>query len=539
MTEAMPITATQPDAGTRSVTGTPSRPLRADGPSEGTFTDTISGSDDVRLAAKNGAQLGSSLMFTWVIGLLFTNVLLPRLAKPKELGILGFGEAVASIVLVLAGFGLDVYIRQEVAKRSDSAREFIVGTFVLRVITTLLLTAAAISVTTAIGRPAQSVEVVAWFALATFMMQTAEIYGALLQAVGQVSGQARISVATKVLWVVTASAGLIAGVGVRSVPIALAMSEGLKAALLGQRAHQILNIPISATNQRVRSTLSASLPFLATAIGVRVAMWLDVTIMGIVLTDDEGIKATGWYFSALRLSQLALILAPVVTWVVTPLASRAYERSASEYRHLIRRSMQAGLTIAIPLSAVLALNADVVINIMQGPDYAPASRPLRVLSCMFIITYVNMLAGTFLQVSQRGWVVVRATVTTISVDLLLLVILIPYGHANWGAGGAGLAASISLITAELCGASMMMWHLRGGVLDRTSKSAIMSALLCVACLVVVDRMAARAGLFILRPFLDVAVLIGFLSLVRTYDLPKGWQQQFRAMIAGRRTKSSE
>jgi O-antigen/teichoic acid export membrane protein len=255
--------------------------------------------------------------------------------------------------------------------------------------------------------------------------------------------------------------------------------------------------------------------------------------MGLLLRDDRGIEATGWYFSALRLSQLALILAPVVTWVVTPLASRALERSALEYRTLVRRSMQIGLTIAIPLTVVLALNADVVIEVLQGPKYAPASKALRVLSCMFVFTYVNMLAGTFLQVSNRGWVVVRATIATIAVDLVLLLVLVPYGHRNWGDGGAGLAAAISLITAEVAAAVFMMWHLRGTTMDRQSKSAIAAALLAVSCLVLVDRMAERAGMFILRPFLDVLVLAMFLMIVRAYDLPEGWRKKVTGTISAK------
>ncbi len=158
---------------------------------------------------------------------------------------------------------------------------------------------------------------------------------------------------------------------------------------------------------------------------VKVMMWADVLTMGLLLDDEQGKEATGLYFSALRLSQLALIMAPVVTWVVMPLASRAYARSAQEFDELVRRSLQIGLTVAIPLTALLALNADVVISVLQGSEYEPASRALRVLACMFVFTYVNMLGSTFLQVRGEGWVVVRATLATIVVDVVLVVLLVP------------------------------------------------------------------------------------------------------------------
>lgn len=483
----------------------------------------MSGAADLRMAARNGTQLGSSLLVTWVVGLAFTNVVLPRSVEDRgQLGMLGFGEGIASVLLILANLGLDTYIRQEVARRASSAREFMVGMFAVRLVASAVLTTLAVTVLAATGRDGAAIEIVLWFALAIFMMQTAENYAALLQAVGQVGMQAKVSVLTKLLWVAVAIAGLQLGFGVRSVPAALALSELVKAVMLGIPAHRVLQIPLSLSHQRIRNVITLSLPFLATALSVRVMSWADVLTMGFLLPDERGKDATGLYVSALRLSQLALILAPVVTWVVMPLASRARERSAAEFDELIRRSLQVGLTVAIPITALLSLNAGVVMGVMQGQRFEPAGRALSILACMFVFTYVNMLASTFLQIRGEGWVVVRATLATIVIDVTLVLLLVPYAHRNWGEGGAGMGAAIAIVTAELVSAVILLSRLGRVAVDRRLVIAIGSALFAVACLVPVDRMAERAGFRVTRVLIDVAMMAAFVWILRCYDIPRGW-----------------
>lgn len=487
---------------------------------DGDLVAAISSGDDAKMAARNGLQLGGSLVLTWIIGLTLTNVALPHLATPLQLGVLGFCEAVASIVLAIPTFGLDTYIRKEVSRRSAAAREFVMGTLVARMLVSALFIVGAMAVLHAIGRDWSTVQVLFWFGAATFLAQSAEINAALLQAVGKVKGQARINVLSKTMWAAITIAGLKGGFGIRSVPVALCVSEGLKAVYLGWQAHHLLHIPFSLKHQRVSPVLKASLPFLASALAVRVMMWLDVTLMGVMLSDERGKTALGLYFSAVRLAQLALILAPVALWVLTPLASRALARSQEEFQRLVRRSFQNGITIALPLTALLALNSDVVIAVLQPASYRPASKALRVLAAMFVLTYLNILASTFLQIRGDGWVVVRSTIATIVVDLVLVLTLVPIAHRSWGLGGAGLGASIALIVAEAVAAAILMTKLGRGTFDRRSIQAVALTVFAVVCLTVIDRVAASMGWFIARTVLDVCCALGLVMVLRVYDIPR-------------------
>ncbi len=223
-------------------------------------TDDISGADDIRLAARNGTSLGSSLLVTWVVGLVFTNVVLPRSLDDRgQLGVLGFGEAVASVVLVLANLGLDTYIRKEVARRSSTAREFLTGMLAVRTAASVTLTAAVVGLLGLLGREPAAIEMVLWFSLATFMMQTA---GELRRATA--SGRPRPGPGTRQR---ADEAALGRRRGGRPAarlrgpfgPAALALSEAVKAVLLGVPAHRLLGIPLSFRRQRVAPVIKASL----------------------------------------------------------------------------------------------------------------------------------------------------------------------------------------------------------------------------------------------------------------------------------------
>ncbi len=81
---------------------------------------------------------------------------------------------------------------------------------------------------------------------------------------------------------------------------------------------------------------------------------------------------------------------------------------------------------------------------------------------------------------------------------------------------------MALICAELVSAVVILNRLGRRSVDRRLLAAIGSTLFAVACLVLVDRMAARAGMRLGRVALDVAAMAAFVWILRCYDIPRGW-----------------
>jgi O-antigen/teichoic acid export membrane protein len=482
-----------------------------------------------RSAAKNGAMLGSSLAFTASVGVIVSLFIVPNAVHERGSGILGFGEALASVSLVLAGLGMDSYLRKEVSVRKDHANRTFASVLLIRFILSVVLTSMAVGILVVRHADVKgnsevtdrafgaTLLVVVLFCLAQFFQQTSEAYAAMLQAVGQVKRQSTLTIGTKIMWAGLIVIGLLFRVGIWIVPFALLATEAVKTLVLGKSAQQIFEIDWTIRLRETWPIIRAGSPFLVTAISVKVITWMDVAMVRLITNDD---KETGYYNIALRISALALLLAPLIQWVVIPLASRAAERSRDDFAQLVHRSFQWVLCAGVPLSLLLGLNADIIIKTALK-EFLPAIPALRILSAVIALAYVSMLGATLLIADGRSWRVVRITFVTIAVDITMNLYTIRHGWVWWGqgtgqlkAGGAGVGAAISLVTAEAVGAGFMLFELRKVVrriTDREARKGIGSMLGACAAIILIDRLCQPLG--IARPILDFAAMICVLTLV--------------------------
>jgi O-antigen/teichoic acid export membrane protein len=480
---------------------------------------------DGQSAVKNGAMLGGSLLFTSTLGVLVSLLVVPNAVDLTSTGILGFGEALAAIMLVFSGFGMDTYLRKELAVRRNHASSFFSGLLVVRVAVSFTLTMIALTIlivrqsdldtsTMNDGAFRTTLLIVLLFCMAQFFQQTADSFSAMLQAIGQVRLQTRFAVLSKVVWALLVLTGLGLGLGIWIVPAALLVTEAAKTVFFGLNAQRELQLSWRPDISAVPHVIKAAAPFLVTAVSVKLISFMDIALVKLLTGDDN---ETAYYRVALSLSTLALLLAPLIQWVVLPLASKAVERSRKDFAELVFRSYQWVLCAGIPLSLLLGLNADVLIR-FAFQKFDPAIPSLRILSALIVLSYVSILGATLLIADGRSWRVVRITFVTIGVDLLLNGYMIKHGWQWWGQGngplkpgGAGIGASISLVTAELIGSSWYLWELRKivrRVSDPTSRRMVGRTLVACAVTVAVDFAVHPLG--IARPFIDLVVLAGLL-----------------------------
>jgi O-antigen/teichoic acid export membrane protein len=476
---------------------------------------------ETRLAAKNSAALGGSLLFTSALGVIVSLFVIPKVLTETSVGILASAEGFASIALVVAGFGMDSYLRKEISVRREHASDFFSALLIVRVLLTVVLTAVAIGVLVLrdnhLGRSTETAMVImVLFCVAQFFMQTSESFAAMLQAVGEVKVQSRFSILSKVAWAAMVAAGLAMGFGLWLVPTALIITELAKTIVFGIGAQRTINISWTPRFGQLPTVLKAAAPFLVTALSVKLIQFLDVSMIRFLTGSD---RETGFYSQALKLSGVALLLAPIVQWVALPMAARAVERSRNEFANLVKRSYELVLCAGIPLSLLLTLNADLAFTVLL-PRYAPAIPALRILSVLIVLSYVSMLGGTLLIADGRGWRVVRITFLTIGIDFVMNLYLIRHGWQWFGEGtlgvkdgGAGTGAAISLVTAELVGSSLYIYELRRvvrRVSDPASRRRVARTLLACAITAVLDRVFVP--LWLARPFLDTAVLVAALRV---------------------------
>lgn len=456
---------------------------------------------DTLTSIRNTLALGGSLIATWTVALV-VRLILPRRLGPESFGAFQFADAFSAAFFVLTSLGVETYIRKEVSTRKEHASEFLGGLLLLRMAASVVVVAIMSVLMHGAGRPAHLRQLVMVFAAYQFFTGLNETGSALLHAVGAVNGLAVLNVGIKLVWAAGIFAALGTGAGVEGVAAALASAEALKSAILLVLVRRHLDLALTVDLPRTLAVVTASLPFYLNYLAHTVYGRLDVSLMSFLTATVE----VGWYGAAQNLAGIALLITPLMGWVLMPMFSRAAARSERELDAILRRTLEAVLSAAVPVSLLLGLGADVLIPVVFGPAFAPAVTSLRILAPMFILTYAAMVAATALIRLGRAWTVTTISLAGLGANALLNTLLIPAGWHAFGPGGAGIGAACVLVTTEAAVAGTMLFLLGGRAFD--ARSVATMAKTAVACLVVVAAHHVMAGLGPVRIVADAALYLG-------------------------------
>jgi O-antigen/teichoic acid export membrane protein len=432
----------------------------------------VAASGEALLAVKNAVKLGGSLAATWGVALA-VRILLPRHLGPELFGPLTFADAFATLCFVPLSLGVELYIRKEVSRRPQHASDFFGGVLLLRALASALLFGAMALVLELTGRPPEVRAVVYLFGAAQLFVYLNTSLAALLHARGRVDGLSVVTVAAKLVWAGSIPLFLFAGLGLPGVALAFLLSEALKAAALWRLTGRALELRLRVDLRATLAALVASLPFYVNQLAQTAYSKLDVNVLAFTV-DDAAV--VGWYGAASTLAGLALLVTPLIGWVLTPYLSRELERSPAAFDEALRRSVQVVLAVAVPTALLLALGADVWIRLMFGERFAPAAVPLRLLAPTFALTYVNTLTAIALIVLGRGWEVTRTSLLGMLANLGLNLALAPAGAALWGPAGAALGCAAALVLTEALTAARLLYCVRGRSFDRRSLAALAGSL---------------------------------------------------------------
>jgi len=462
---------------------------------------------ETRLAALNAAKLFGSLMVTWGIAL-GVRLMLPRYLGPQAFGVLNFADAFVSTVFVLTSFGLDIYIRKEVSVRYAHASEFFGGVTALRVVLSLALFAGMQGFLVLTDRPPETWAIVHVFGAAALFTTIGQSLAALLHARGTVNELSVLNIVSKLVWGAGTVAAVLLDQPLWVVGLPLAVSELLKLVVNARLASRYLQLRWVVDLKATKLALLGSLPMFVNLAAHTIYNKLDVSILAVVAGDEE----VAWYGAASLLAGLALMVTPMIGWVLMPLFARARARSDDEYTLVMRRSLELVLAIAFPTSLFMALGANEWVTLLYGAAYAPAATSLKVLSSIFVLTYVAILSANVLILTGRAWAQAVISIGGLVANPLLNWLFIPASVKWFGLGGAGIGAAISQLGTEVVVTVAMTALVGRRAFDRRSLSVIARTVAACALVAALDWWLLERAHPALRLALDavlyVALVVG-------------------------------
>ena len=463
-----------------------SREVATPGPEVGEGTNSLA--TDVLQSVRNATTLGLSLLGTWSIALV-VRIYLPRHLGPAAFGDFQFADSFTAAAFVLTGLGIETYIRKEVSTRSDHATEFFGGTALARFVISALVMAAALFGLALSGKPVAIRQLVFLLGIAQVLVTLNLTYGALLHAVGRVGGLSMLNVVTKVLWGGGIVISFALGGGVMSVAGAMLASEVVRTAGLAMLTRRHMGLRFRVNLVATRRVIGASLPYYLAMLATTIYSRIDVSIMSYQTTSEE----VGWYGAASTLAGMAMLVSPLIGWVLLPLSSRAAARSLEELRTVSRRAMELVLIASLPLTLFMYLAAEVTVRTLFGAPFAPAVLSMRIQAPVFVLVYVAIVSSSLLVRMERGWALTWISVGGMILSPLLNLVLIPMGLRHIGRGGAGAGAATALVISEFATVVAMTALLRGLAFDRRGVTAVAKTVVVCLAVIVLDRLLMPLG----------------------------------------------
>ena len=448
---------------------------------------------DLSVALRNALKLGGSLLATWAVGLV-VSFAVPRQLGPQHFGILYYAESFTGAVFVVTGLGIDTYIQKSVSIRPRHASDFFGTVLAIRALLSALVLVGMLVYERAGNDTVETIAAVMMYGLTQVLVTMNASLSALLQSATKVGRLAISNVVSKILWGGGVLFALRMHAPVWLVILPLFATELLKSFAVFVVVRREIDLRLTFDLSATWAVLREAWPFFVNTAAFTVGSMLDGAMMKRLASPED----LGFYGGAKRIAAVALLLSPLVSWVLMPLLTRARARSDDEFFAVLRRAIEAVLVGAIPATMLLAIGADVWIRLLYGTAqnpgaYDPAIMTLRVLAPSFVLTYAAVLLATALILFDRAWPVTLVSIGSLVIQPFLILLMVPYGGRHFGAGGAGLGNAMVFSFLELFSVVGFACYLGRRAVDRRCVLAVAGSLAAFASAAVLDAFIRDLG----------------------------------------------
>ena len=136
-------------------------------------------------------------------------------------------------------------------------------------------------------------------------------------------------------------------------------------------------------------------------------------------------------------------------------------------------------------------------GIVFGAPYENATTALRVLSTMFVLTYVAIIYAMTLVMLERAWTVAFISLAGLVVNAGLNLLFVRYSVSILGEGGGGTGCATAMLGTEIFVSVCMAVAIGRGAFNRRSVGAVARSLAVYALVVMMHWSCVGSGPFAL------------------------------------------
>lgn len=383
-----------------------------------------------------------SQLITWGMALVLM-IFLPRYLGAVGVGKFQLASSLWAIVSIVVSFGMDTYMTKEIARAPEKVNQLFSASVTLQILLFVLGAGGMTLYTRFANYPDDTLLIIAIIGAATFIGQLSLSCRAILNGLERMEFVSLSDIAAKGVATLVSIILLVLGYGVTAVAFVSILGSFVSlvtqlSALrrIGQLHFKPFEISLA------KKILIASFPFFLINGFLVFYTQVDIVIISLLVSEE----ALGWYGAADRLFSTLLFIPTVFMAAVFPALSRMHSEGSERINNVSRLSFDLLLLAAVPIGFGLVAISDSLIALVFGSDFAESAPILKVFGLVLILTYQNILLGSFLISTdrQKPWtrVIIIATVVSIPLDL----VLVPWCQSTFNNGAIG--GAIAFVVTE-------------------------------------------------------------------------------------------
>lgn len=414
----------------------------------------------VRRVASNIAYLFACQVASRLLGLALNLVLARRLADS------GYGRyslilVIVSIAGMAADFGTASILVREVSRRRVNSSSLLGATLLLRLATTVFVSAGVITVllTAGIGRSLAVPLIIATVAIIPTSLSTA--CEAALQGFERMGLSSVADVVFSVVLTAVGVAVVVRGGGVTAMTGAYLVASFVRLMYSASAYRWLVGSLEGAGGSwrfdygRLRMLAGESFPVLYWQLVSFAYYKVDMLMLGALRTEAE----VGWYAAAYKLFEVPVMFGWLAVQSLVPLMSRMFYESKQNLALLFGKAMKYIWVVGLGATGGIAVLTPTVIRLLLPPEYEPAVNVLMVLGVSLPFMVGCVLFGSLfisMEVQRR---MAKWSLVSLAVNVGLNLLLIPH-FGVMGAAVTTLFSELVSFVISYAFAAYFLGHIR-------------------------------------------------------------------------------
>ncbi|MDD2731856.1 MAG: flippase [Candidatus Pacebacteria bacterium] len=372
-------------------------------------------------------------------------IYIARALGPTDYGKFAFALAFVSLFVSFFDMGLSNIITREFAKKERHPKDFY-SLFWLKIILGIAGVMLILMFSFLAGSSPE-IKIVIWvLALVTFLNQVPELFYAFFRSREKMEYESLINLFQAVLLVLViyflahsdffnllniSISYFIAGL----IPLIM---------LFVFFSYKFFPLKFVFDFKTAKDFLRMSFPLALTSVSAMIFGYIDSTILGI----SNQVAETGYYNAALRIINIIILPAGIITLSFYPLLSRFYREDKRKFQRVFDVEMSWMVILAVPILIGGLVLAPQVINFVYGPSYNPSTFAFQILLIMVFIFYIQNTFSQLLIVINQEWKTFWMAFIGALANIVLNIFLI-FRFSFYGAALASLITYIIMLILSL------------------------------------------------------------------------------------------